>query len=344
MKTDIVDRMEGALLGVAIGDAMGMPVEQWTRRRIQETYGTITDFFPGNPQNQISSSLKKYETTDDTLCTVLVAQVLCEGNGNFRPERFLELIDAWMRQNDKSRTVIGPSTRKAVERMNAGDKLEELGKSGVTNGAAMKIIPAGLVVPYRDEEALFSLVSQICLPTHNTDIAIEGAFSVAVATAYVLESQVDSFSPDLFIEHVISSLKQGRHNGYSVPGPSVAERILIGADLALKTNISDAEFLDRVYSVLGTSLSIAETVSAAFAIVLRAKGDIMKTAMYSANVGGDTDTIGAIASGICGALQGAGAIPQDIKENICAVNKYDFQSLAHKLAEIRGSRMLREKQ
>ena len=44
----------GTLYGMAIGDAMGMPPELWSRKRCLEYYGKITDFLDGCPENIIS--------------------------------------------------------------------------------------------------------------------------------------------------------------------------------------------------------------------------------------------------------------------------------------------------
>ena len=48
----------GTLYGMAIGDAMGMPPELWSRKRCLEYYGKITDFLDGCPENIISYQYK----------------------------------------------------------------------------------------------------------------------------------------------------------------------------------------------------------------------------------------------------------------------------------------------
>ncbi len=48
------NRILGVLYGMAIGDAMGMPPELWSRKRMLEHYGEITDFLDGCPENVIS--------------------------------------------------------------------------------------------------------------------------------------------------------------------------------------------------------------------------------------------------------------------------------------------------
>jgi ADP-ribosylglycohydrolase len=59
-------------------------------------------------------------------------------------------------------------------------------------------------------------------------------------------------------------------------------------------------------------MDIIESVPAAIALVELAKTQPMKCAMLAANLGGDTDTIGAMATAICGALHGIEAFPEEL--------------------------------
>lgn len=48
------EKVLGVLYGMAVGDAMGMPPELWSRKRVKAHYGEITDFLDGCPENVIS--------------------------------------------------------------------------------------------------------------------------------------------------------------------------------------------------------------------------------------------------------------------------------------------------
>ena len=74
-----VDRVHGALAGVAVGDSMGMPSEMWPRRRIRERFGSIERFLPAPEENDITRGLAAYEVTDDTRVTLLVAEAVVAG-------------------------------------------------------------------------------------------------------------------------------------------------------------------------------------------------------------------------------------------------------------------------
>ena len=74
--------------------------------------------------------------------------------------------------------------------------------------------------------------------------------------------------------------------------------------------------LREIYDVIGTSLSVPETVGAAFGVVAMAGGDPKQTAIYAANLSGDADTVGAIACAIAGAYSGIGAFDPAIVQRI----------------------------
>ena len=82
-------------------------------------------------------------------------------------------------------------------------------------------------------------------------------------------------------------------------------------------------------------MDIIESVPAAIALVELAKTQPMKCAMLAANLGGDTDTIGAMATAICGALHGIEAFPEEHIQRIKQANSIDFTPYAQRLAGYR---------
>ena len=79
---------------------------------------------------------------------------------------------------------------------------------------------------------------------------------------------------------------------------------------------------------MGASVATTESVPAAIGLFVRAKGDALASAMLAANLGGDTDTIGAIAGGLCGAFSGLSAIPMEYVTKLNEVNDLGFERLA----------------
>ena len=73
MSEKIFDRIKGALVGVAIGDALGGPIEFMSAREIKEKHGRVTEMIGGG-----WLSLKPGEITDDTQMTMCVARGIAE--------------------------------------------------------------------------------------------------------------------------------------------------------------------------------------------------------------------------------------------------------------------------
>lgn len=81
---------------------------------------------------------------------------------------------------------------------------------------------------------------------------------------------------------------------------------------------------EQIYQLIGAGTSTLESVPAAIAMVELAGTDPNRCAVLCANLGGDTDTIGAMATAICGALHGVQAIDPALKNELDAVNRLDF--------------------
>ena len=60
------EKIAGALYGMALGDAMGMPAELWGRKRVKAFFGRIEGFLDGPAENDVAFNYKKGQFTDDT--------------------------------------------------------------------------------------------------------------------------------------------------------------------------------------------------------------------------------------------------------------------------------------
>ena len=144
------DRAAGALYGLAIGDALGMPTESLPRSQIEARYGPLVDGFRAAPEGHpLAAGLPAGTVTDDTEQAVLLAGQIIAGHGRVDGAALARELLAWeesMRARG-SASLLGPSTRRALAALQAGASPEEAGRHGTTNGAAMRIAPAGLAVP-----------------------------------------------------------------------------------------------------------------------------------------------------------------------------------------------------
>ena len=153
----IEDRALGALYGLAIGDALGMPTQSLPRDVIVARYGEVISGFEAAPADHpLAAGLPAGSVTDDTEQALVLAQVLIDGDGQIDPTLLAERLIAWeasMRARG-SADLLGPSTSRALKELLAGVDPSETGRFGTTNGAAMRVTPVGIVAASSDLAAV----------------------------------------------------------------------------------------------------------------------------------------------------------------------------------------------
>lgn len=312
----IADRAYGALLGLAIGDALGMPTQYTPRAQIAARYGILDRFHPGPEDNFISRGMPAGRVTDDTDQAVILGEMLVEGGGHVDPERFAARLLAWEQRMIEvgSHDLLGPSTRQALTLVAQGMSTELTGRSGATNGAAMRVAPVGIAFPARPLSSIVDAVFQSGHVTHNTTVAIAGASAVAA----VVSAGVDGADLTAALRLGLEAAELGAGRGFYFAGGDVAARIRWALDLV--QGQSEAVALDLVYRLVGTGVATNEAVPAAFAICAVAPDDPWRACCLAASLGGDCDTVGAIAGAMMGACHGAAAFPADQVAALHAAN------------------------
>jgi len=327
------DRARGALYGLAIGDALGMPTQLLSRQEIVRRWGSLlSGFEPAPPGHPIAAGMPAGAVTDDTEQAVLLGRLLLSGPVD--PRELADALIAWERDMAArgSLDLLGPSTRRAVEAVLAGTPPEEAGASGDTNGAAMRIAPVGVMKAADDLPALVGAVHGASLVTHNTSVALSGAAAVAAAvSAGIGAANSGAGSVAAATEVAIAAARLGAQCGHWVAGAEVAARI--GWATGLVRGRPAAEAAAVIYSLVGTSLATQESVPAAFAVLSAVPDDPWRACLLAASLGGDCDTIAAMAGAIAGACHGLAAFPPH------AVAVIDAQGFA--LADLADSLLAR---
>lgn len=329
MMNDKYDRVLGMLYGCAIGDSFAMPGEMWPPERIREIFGVISDFIPSPESNEISGGFKAGETTDDTIVAFIAAEELVRTNGNIKPLDVVNGIEKWSLENPKSKTIIGPSTKKAFEAIHQGLDVTEAGKNGVTDGAGTRVAPIGVILNSKDSERIAEMSQQVCMATHNTSVGISGASAIAAAVAHGIENR----SWDDFVEVVYRASLAGSRLGYERVETDLPERIKKSIERSESIS-DDDDFMEAQYRENGSGLPMIEAAPTAVAIAYRSRGDIMRAARLAANMGGDTDTVAAMACMIIGAHIGASQIDKRAIELVSSVNDHPFEKVAKGLSSI----------
>lgn len=315
------ERALGALQGLAIGDALGMPFQLLHRDAVRAGWGAIVDGFAAPAADHpLAGGMPPGAITDDTEQAMLVARLLIEGDGRIEPATLARALVDWeddMRRRG-STDLLGPSTTRAVQAVLRGEPIETAGRYGSTNGAAMRIAPVGIATPLAADgagpDALLDAVEAASSVTHATSLALAAASAVAAAVS----AGVAGADLPAALAAGVDAAERCRGRGHWIAGADVAERIRAALALvdsegpgagvgAREREAAVAALLDRVALVVGTSLASQESIPAAFAVLALAPDDPWLAVRASASLGGDADTIAAIAGAIAGAVHGTQA-------------------------------------
>ena len=337
-------RAYGALAGLALGDALGMPTQAMSPAQIRAVYGRITGLVDGDASQPYAPGMPAGSVTDDTEQALLVASFLIRGQGSssgrvsLNAVEFAHALLAWEDSMIErgSLDLLGPSTKAALERVRAGEDPLTVGGEGTTNGAAMRVTPIGIAVSTEDPEAFAEAVWSSCRVTHATRQGFQSAALVAAAVSMGIDA---ARSPSLDLRGLlwkaVTYVDSLPDRGAWTPDPDVIAATRRAMQLAVNPASSSLECLVKQ---VGTSVASAHAIPMAFALLARDPSP--QALMDAANIGGDTDTIGAIAGAILGGALGEQVLPADSLSMIEEVSHLGLPSVALELLELRDQALV----
>lgn len=301
-----LDVVRGCLLGLALGDALGAPHEGGLLERLVWRVVGRT-------------RLGERRWTDDTQMTLDVVESLLARGAVHQDD----LARRFARSQHWSRGY-GPGAARVLGRIRRGDSWEHASRSvypegSFGNGAAMRAPILGVVYAC-DAESLDDAVTRSAVITHAHPLAIEGALIVARATAAAA-----------------MGLAMREHIEHAADGAALAPyraRLRIAADwLSQNTSVPIATVRDQ----LGNGIAAVDScVTALYLAVSRLDSPFMTLHEAAVALGGDVDTISAMAGAIWGARHGGAALPA---EPLASLEDRDrLERLASDLARIDWSR------
>ena len=334
-------RAYGALAGLALGDALGMPTQAMSPEQIRSTYGRITGLVDADASQPYAPGMPAGSVTDDTEQALLVASLLVRGRGSASGRVALdagEFADALLAWEDSmiergSLDLLGPSTKAALERVRAGEDPLTVGGAGTTNGAAMRVTPIGIAMSTADPEAFADAVWSSCQVTHATRQGFESAALVAAAVSLGIDA-ARSPAPDLrsLLWKALTFVDSLPERGAWTPDPDVVAATRRAMQLVANPASSSLECL---VEQVGTSVASAQAIPMAFALLARDPSP--QALLDAANLGGDTDTIGAIAGSILGAALGFEVFVGRGLAQVELASRLDLPSVALELLELRSA-------
>ena len=337
-------RAYGALAGLALGDALGMPTQEMSPAQIRAVYGRITGLVDGDASQPYAPGMPAGSVTDDTEQALLVASLLVRGRGTSSGRvaldagEFAHALLAWEDSMIErgSLDLLGPSTKAALERVRAGEDPLTVGGAGTTNGAAMRVTPIGIAMSTADPEAFADAVWSSCQVTHATRQGFQSAALVAAAVSMGIDWDTPSASDmTALLWKAVSYVDSLPERGAWTPDPDVVAATRRAMQLVANPASSSLECL---VEQVGTSVASAQAIPMAFALLARDPSP--RALLDAANIGGDTDTIGAIAGAILGAALGEQVLPADSLSMIEEVSHLNLPSVALELLELRDQALV----
>ena len=295
-------RILGSLLGLAIGDALGMPVEGWTREKIERTHGWIDGYLP-KLRDDGTVELPAGEFTDDTEVALCHVEGLLGSGASVDPEAVGRRLIRLAR--GESARLLDPTTRAAVAEMEETDRFQGgAALAGPPSGSVTtQVVPVALAqsLGHFNPEMFCREVARAALLTHGNLESLNGALAIAYAIRLLV---TDAVPPEVLIDEVAAFIEEDR----------VARRLRVAA--ALARHRDDRARDRRNLAEIGTTCDVAECVPAALYAFVTHADDFAEAVLAGINGGGDTDTIGALVGALAGAHLGASAIPTQWVEGL----------------------------
>lgn len=325
MKRD-KDHFRGCLLGGAVGDALGWPVEFMHTNEIKRKYGEdgITDLVVG-----ISG---KAQITDDTQMTlftaegILLAEAARRARGNcdattsvyraylrwWHTQEYFEvpvngLIDGlyegiyngWLYSVKELHSRRGPGNT-CLSALSSGKRgtIDNPINNSKGCGGVMRVAPAGLFYP-KDEA--FEKAAEFAAITHGHPSGYLSAGALAYMIALIIEGE----DIEAVVKAAIEKLK----------GYRGSEECLRSLNRALELSKSDISDIDAI-SQLGEGWVGEEALAIAIYCALKYRDDFKKALTAGVNHDGDSDSTGAITGNILGAYLGLSRIPAEWIEKV----------------------------
>ena len=325
-------RAYGALAGLALGDALGMPTQAMSPQQIQTVYGHVTGLVDGDKSQPYAPGMTAGSVTDDTEQALLIASLLLKGHGSrltLDASEFSHALLAWEDSMIErgSLDLLGPSTKAALERVRAGENPLRVGGEGTTNGAAMRVTPIGIAASTSDRQLFADAVWSSCQVTHATRQGFQSAALVAAAVSLGIDAGAADVT-DL-LRKAVAFVRSLPERGAWSPEPDV----VAATHRALKVAAQPASSLEWLAGQIGTAVASAQAIPMAFALLARDPSP--RALLQAANLGGDTDTIGAIAGAILGASLGVEVFDAYGLAQVEQVSRLDLPSVATDLLALR---------
>ncbi|OEU97012.1 ADP-ribosylglycohydrolase family protein [Streptomyces oceani] len=355
MTLTLEDRTTGCLVGAAVGDALGGPVEGWSPEQIVERHGgRVTGVVgPFYEEWRTARPIAPYHkgdghVTDDTLMTHALIRVY---------ERVRDHLDAYSVAEHLVPDLMGNprwipeleaealplqriflAEKWIVARLHYGhNDPREAGVGNIVNcGAAMYMAPVGAVNAGHPAAAYAEALDVAGAHQSSYGREAAGVFAAAVAAAHCPGATARSV-----VEAALSLAKDGTRDAIeAVCAEAERHDDFESALRPLREAVAPFDTVGPEYRApsLGarrpSRLHAIEELPVALGMLLVGDEDYRHTVLGSVNYGRDCDSIATMSGALVGALRGAGAVPAEWSDEVARASKLDLHAPAASLADV----------
>lgn len=279
IESELIKRYQGCLVGAAVGDALGAPVEFLTSNEINKQYGIYTEMTGGGFFNW-----RPGQTTDDTDMSMAILNSIVE-NGRYMPEDIARRFVAWMEAGPPD---IGGMTRVGLSAIASGADFKDSGRSilprfgTAPNGSIMRTASVGLI--FRGQpERMFEASDEISAMTHAHPDCLLACRMASSFISDLASGKNKAEARDLLMNRFKDSEKA----------------------MSMVYDAMRGEFFRDMYRGGGYAF---ETFNIAFHTFMY-EDNFEDTLVRAISFGGDTDTQATVAGAFAGAHYGVDQIP-----------------------------------
>ena len=305
MEIDLLDKFQGTLLSVAIGDTLGHPFEGKLRGEIHSYFKDFDDYIQEN-----NHLFKTY--TDDTQLTIHTANAIIQGNG-FNTQNFIREYVYWL---DDPPIGPGYGCISSIRKLKHKVPWKQAASKSGGNGTVMRIAPIGLFY-CQDLKGLKASAIKSSIITHSHPAASAGAIVIARAIAFLIDKNPETgFSIDEFFDVIISSIS-GSQDKVWEEFIDILQKLKLNLELPIEAGlirfsqvgVKSPYFIEEYLGQAFVHPYAISTVVCSIFIFLKQKASFKNCLFELATAGGDSDTAGAIGGSLAGAYFGLKNIP-----------------------------------
>ncbi|MFW9782903.1 MAG: ADP-ribosylglycohydrolase family protein [Candidatus Heimdallarchaeota archaeon] len=308
MSLDLLDKFQGTLIAVAIGDTLGHPFEGKLRRKIHSYFKDFDEFI-----KEYKDVFRTY--TDDTQLTIHTAKALIQGNG-FNIQNFVSEYVRWL---DDPPIGPGYGCISSIRKLKYGIPWKQAASNSGGNGTAMRISPIGLYYCTNMKGLKTSAIKSSIL-THSHPAASAGAIVIASAIAFLINKDPESsFSMDEFFDIIISSISGSQEEIWD-EFIEILEKLKSNLDMPIEAGlirfsqigVKSPYFFEEYLGQAFVHPYTISTVTCSLFLFLKNLSSFKDCIYELATAGGDSDTAGAIGGSLAGAYFGLKHIPEEL--------------------------------